>query len=67
LSRHAFPPSTLKPLADRFYFRFPTFQHADLRLRAVEYRNGATPFFGIPINVGHFGSQQPVGLRSDLV
>ena len=56
-----------EPFADRLVFFIGAFQNSDFRCRPVEYGNRADPFFNDSIDIGHFGTEQSVGLCSDLV
>ena len=42
-------------------------QHSYGRWRSVEDRNCADTLFGVPVNIREFGTQQTIGLHSDLV
>src|SRR5450759_4446111 len=56
-----------KPLTDSLAFAVWAIENQDLRWRSVEQGNGALATLRDAVHVRQFGSQQAVGLLSDLV
>ena len=65
---HAFVAAVRKPCPDHVAFVFGDFANTlNGRWRPVEDRNRADALFGVAIDIRQFGTQQTIGLHSDLV
>jgi len=64
---HAGIAEVYKPYTHQVAFVFGACQNAHGRWRPVEDRNRADALFGVAVNIRECGTQQTIGLHSDLV
>src|ERR1700674_4171339 len=67
MRRHPLPNAVCHPGANRRAFCFLTLERLNCRHWSVKYGHRATPLLCIAIDIRQFGSQQSVGLHSNLM